>query len=62
MTTDKVMENTGLKASSGGARPMKVFTDANGYWWLCDANVDPRESFEAQQCWRYDLMAFDRND
>lgn len=62
MTSNKIMQKTGSGSSYSGARPMKVFTDADGNWWLCDKNVNPHESFEAQQCWRYDLMAFDRND
>ncbi|MFH2035242.1 MAG: hypothetical protein ABIJ45_02470 [Candidatus Zixiibacteriota bacterium] len=45
----------------GGARPMKVFIDDEGYEWLCDKNIDPNGSFEGQGCWRTDQIVFDRS-
>ena len=47
---------------SGGARPMAVHVDSSGHWWLCDKHVQTGQDFESQGCWRYDQMAFDRND
>lgn len=45
-----------------GARPLKVHVDGNGDWWLCDKHVDAGGDFAGAGCWRYDEMAFDRND
>jgi hypothetical protein len=34
-----------------GTRPIKVFVDKSGEYWLCDANVDPEsEDFRKQGC------------
>ncbi|MFH2050433.1 MAG: hypothetical protein ABIJ12_13435 [bacterium] len=41
---------------------MKTHIDHNGYEWLCDASVNPKEDFSSQGCWRTDMMAFNRND
>jgi hypothetical protein len=51
-----------LIATSAGARPMRVFIDSHGHEWLCDKSVSDKKSFEAQGCWRTDMMAFGRND
>jgi len=53
--------NTEIRAHRG-TRPMAVHVDTDGYWWLCDSNIENQENLEQQGCWRYDLMAFDRND
>ena len=47
--------------SKGGARPMKVYVDSQGYEWLCDNQVDPNGDLASQGCWRTDQMHFDRN-
>lgn len=60
MTTQNNNQNN-AELTKGGARPMKVFVDSHGYEWLCDKDADPKGSFEAQGCWRTDMMAFDRN-
>jgi len=44
------------------ARPMKVFTDANGDTWICDADVDPATAIPGQQCWRCGDLPFTRDD
>jgi hypothetical protein len=34
-----------------GTRPIKVFVDQDGEYWLCDANVDPNsEDFRRDGC------------
>lgn len=34
-----------------GTRPIKVFVDSDGEYWLCDADVDPTsEKFREQGC------------
>jgi hypothetical protein len=63
--TDKHPENApflGNGIHHPSARPMKVFVDKDGCWWLCDKPVDPDRSFETQNCWRCSDMAFTRND
>lgn len=45
-----------------GARPMKVFRDAEGGLWLCDKGIDPNKGFAEQGCWRCEDLAFTRND
>jgi hypothetical protein len=45
-----------------GARPMQVFIDDVGCWWLCDKDIDPKKDFQKQGCWRCKDMAFTRND
>lgn len=54
-------DNHGKITTMGGARPMKVVVDDQGFEWLCDKNVDSNGSFAGQGCWRTDQMAFDRN-
>ena len=45
-----------------GARPMQVYIDEDGCWWLCDKGVDPHKDFRKQNCWRCRDLAFTRND
>jgi hypothetical protein len=34
-----------------GTRPIKVYVDKNGEYWLCDADVDPESSdFRKEGC------------
>jgi hypothetical protein len=34
-----------------GIRPIKMFVDNNGEYWLCDADVDPQsEDFRKEGC------------
>jgi len=34
-----------------GTRPIKVFVDKNGEYWLCDSDVDPQsEDFRKEGC------------
>ena len=34
-----------------GTRPIKVFVDKNGEYWLCDADADPESSdFRKEGC------------
>ena len=34
-----------------GTRPIKVYVDKDGEYWLCDANVDPESSdFRKEGC------------
>jgi hypothetical protein len=45
-----------------GARPMQVYFDKDGCWWLCDKGIDPNKDLLKQGCWRCKDMAFTRND
>ena len=45
-----------------GARPMQVYFDSDGCWWLCDKGVDPHKNLKKQGCWRCKDLAFTRND
>ncbi len=37
-----------------GVRPIKVYVDKNGEYWLCDANVDPESpDFSKEDCSSY---------
>ena len=40
------------------ARPLKYFTDKDGYGWLCDKGIDFEGDLREQGCWRCDEMAF----
>jgi hypothetical protein len=34
-----------------GTRPVKIFVDKNGEYWLCDADVDPEsDDFRKEGC------------
>ncbi|MGD8700623.1 MAG: hypothetical protein PVJ43_15105 [Gemmatimonadales bacterium] len=48
-------ENTKLHIGKGilkpGTRPIKVYVDENGEYWICDADVDPKsEDFRKEGC------------
>jgi len=45
-----------------GARPMKVFVDEDGCWWLCDKDTNTEKPFNVQNCWRCQDIPFTRND
>jgi len=60
MNNHKNNNQSGMSAK-GGARPMKVVIDNQGYEWLRDKHVDDSGSFAGQGCWRTDQMSFDRN-
>ncbi len=58
----QTMQKLGKGVYHPGARPMKVFVDDGGCWWLCDKGIDPSKGFEQQGCWRCEDLAFTRND
>ena len=48
-------EHTKLHIGKGilrpGTRPIKVYVDENGEYWICDADVDPKsEDFRKEGC------------
>ena len=48
-------EHTKLHIGKGilrpGTRPIKVYVDENGEYWICDADVDPKsEDFRKDGC------------
>lgn len=48
-------ESTKLHIGKGilkpGTRPIKVYVDENGEYWICDADVDPKsEDFRKEGC------------
>ena len=45
-----------------GARPMRVYIDKDGCWWLCDKGIDQNKDLQKQGCWRCKDMEFTRND
>ena len=45
-----------------GIRPIKVYLDENGEYWLCDADVDETIDLKEQACWRCSEVPFTRND
>ena len=48
-TTTKL--NIGKGILKPGTRPIKVFVDDQGEYWLCDADVDPTsKDFREQGC------------
>lgn len=43
--------NIGKGILKPGTRPVKVYVDKEGEYWLCDANVDPEsEDFRTEGC------------
>lgn len=60
------IEHTDIEQTSNTphkpARPMKFIKDDQGEYWLCDSDVDPSEDLAIQGCWRYEEMAFTRDD
>ncbi len=43
--------NIGKGILKPGTRPVKVYVDKEGEYWLCDANVDPEsEDFRKEGC------------
>jgi len=46
--------NIGNGILKPGTRPVKVFVDKQGEYWLCDANVDPNSTdFRKSGCTAY---------
>ncbi|NIN71139.1 MAG: hypothetical protein GTO46_04220 [Gemmatimonadetes bacterium] len=47
----KAKTNIGSGIMKTGSRPIKVYVDQEGEYWLCDAEVDPRSGdFRSQGC------------
>lgn len=53
---------TNSKNTYKPARPFEFVTDSEGNLWICDKGVDKNDSLVGQACWRYDDLAFTRND
>jgi hypothetical protein len=46
--------NIGQGILKPGTRPIKVYVDKHGEYWLCDADVDPESpNFEKEGCTSY---------
>ena len=55
MAADNPMKiNVGSGILKPGVRPVKVYVDKEGEYWLCDANVDPESAdFSKEACSSY---------
>jgi hypothetical protein len=46
--------NVGKGILKPGVRPIKVFVDEDGEYWICDADVDPEsKDFRKEGCTSY---------
>jgi hypothetical protein len=55
MTEEKKTKiNVGNGILKPGVRPIKVYVDKDGEYWMCDADVDPEsEDFRKEGCTSY---------
>jgi hypothetical protein len=51
MSEEKVKLHIGEGILKPGVRPIKVYVDAQGEYWICDKDVDPTtDDFKRQGC------------
>jgi hypothetical protein len=51
MSEDKAKIHIGEGILKPGTRPIKVYVDAQGEYWICDKDVDPTDqNFRDQGC------------
>ena len=51
MTEETAKLHIGKGILKPGTRPIKVYVDKNGEYWICDADVDPEsEDFRNEGC------------
>ncbi len=54
MSSEEKKIHIGNGVLKPGVRPIKVYVDTDGEYWLCDAHVNPEaEDFRAEGCTSY---------